>query len=157
MFLPKSGTEKSNFLHNTLPTPSLPPPLFSLVWSTLNATKPTVRWGTKSRTYTDSSPSKWSTYRNDDMCGDVAAGFGWREPGLIHVAVMDKCGTCTYAHTHTHTHTHIHTPTHTHTHTHTHTDTHRHAHTHTHTCSTSPKAQTNHLFPVHPSHPLLAV
>ena len=138
-----SVLSSDSVLPDCIPSTSPSPSLFSLVWSTLNATKPTVRWGTKSRTYTDSAPSKWSTYTNDDMCGDVAAGFGWREPGLIHVAVMDKCGTCTYAHTHIHTHTH------------TYTHTHRHAHTHAHTCSTSPKAQTNHLFPVHPSHPLL--
>ena len=72
-----------------LSTPFISPPS-SLVWSTLNATKPTVRWGTTSGTYTDSSPSKWSTYTDMDMCGSVAKGFGWREPGLIHVAVMDK-------------------------------------------------------------------
>ena len=84
-FLPTSS------LDSILPyTLLLPPPPSSLVWSTLNATKPTVRWGTTSGTYTDSSPSKWSTYTDMDMCGSVAKGFGWREPGLIHVAVMDK-------------------------------------------------------------------
>jgi hypothetical protein len=59
-----------------------------VVWSSLNASNPMVRWGVAPGQYIYSSSSSWSTYTKDDMCGSTAKGFGWREPGLIHVAIM---------------------------------------------------------------------
>ena len=68
-----------------------------VVWSTLNASKPMVQWGTSPQSLVHSTSSSFSSYTSSDMCGSPAKDFGWRDPGLIHKAVMrDLQGGTTY-------------------------------------------------------------
>lgn len=62
---------------------------------TKNADAPMVHFDTSSGSGTPSN-YKYSakpttiTYNASDMCGSPATDWGWREPGLIHTAVMEK-------------------------------------------------------------------
>jgi len=61
-------------------------------WVTSGAPHPIVQWGPVAKGpngLTASAFANTSTYTRDEMCGDMAAGLGWREPGALHTAVLD--------------------------------------------------------------------
>lgn len=61
---------------------------FKLLWSSATSTTPTMKWGTVSGKYTNTIAATTTTYTRADMCGAPANTTGWRDPGLIHSALM---------------------------------------------------------------------
>jgi len=61
-----------------------------LTWSSLNYNNPIVKVGTQSGIYTSSYPANSNTFTQEQMCGGNAAGYGWRDPGLIHSALISN-------------------------------------------------------------------
>jgi len=59
-----------------------------VVWVTRDAHKPKVLYGTRPNQCTASVHAKSTTYKRDQLCGAPATTSGWRDPGLIHSAVM---------------------------------------------------------------------
>lgn len=61
---------------------------------TKNADEPIVYYGTSSGSssggYKYSVKPSTSTYNTTDMCGSPATDWGWRDPGLLHTALMEK-------------------------------------------------------------------
>lgn len=55
-------------------------------WTTRDAKRPLVRWGTAPGSYDSSAPAETTTFKRTDMCGGVARGRGWTDPGLLHAA-----------------------------------------------------------------------
>ncbi|KAK9807716.1 hypothetical protein WJX72_007062 [[Myrmecia] bisecta] len=65
----------------------------AVMWVTLNASNPHVKWGSAPGVNNSSAPSKPQTYTKKDMCtgfgaSDVASTSGWYPPGQNHYAVM---------------------------------------------------------------------
>eukprot|EP00474_Spongospora_subterranea_P010166 CRZ10624.1 hypothetical protein [Spongospora subterranea] len=56
-------------------------------WSSLDTDSPMVRYRIGLKQFTSNATT--TTYRQDEMCGPPASGYGWREPGRIHHAVLD--------------------------------------------------------------------
>jgi len=67
------------------------PTQMQVVFVTGSATTPVVQYAT-SLDGLQSAPmtvaATTDTYTIDDMCGDLAGSIGWRDPGLIHTALM---------------------------------------------------------------------
>lgn len=61
----------------------------SLQWVTKNKKKPVVYYGTTSGSYDMIATANTFSYNATDMCGSPATDWGWRDPGLIHTAVME--------------------------------------------------------------------
>eukprot|EP01118_Nematostelium_gracile_P011370 TRINITY_DN401_c0_g1_i3.p1 TRINITY_DN401_c0_g1~~TRINITY_DN401_c0_g1_i3.p1 ORF type:complete len:559 (+),score=114.40 TRINITY_DN401_c0_g1_i3:100-1776(+) len=61
-----------------------------LTWSSLSSDNPVVQLGTQSGVYDTTISANTNTYTSDDVCGGIASGFGWRDPGLIHTALMSN-------------------------------------------------------------------
>ena len=65
------------------------PNTMRLTWVTRDAEHPTVYWGTQSGgPYTNKAAAQTSTYTRAELCGPPANTTGYREPGLIHSAIM---------------------------------------------------------------------
>lgn len=61
---------------------------FKLLWSSATSKTPTLKWGTSSGVYTHIVAANTTTYTRADMCGAPANTTGWRDPGLIHSALL---------------------------------------------------------------------
>jgi hypothetical protein len=61
-----------------------------VTWGSSQNNNPKVRYGMQSGVYTMESSAESYTYTRDDMCGGVAKSHGWREPGIIHTAVLTE-------------------------------------------------------------------
>ena len=83
--------------------------VLSVMWTTKEATSPTVMWGTESKSYQATSSvsthvlqgsasyiiynhykAETTTYSASNMCGTPATGYGYRDPGLFHRATMTE-------------------------------------------------------------------
>lgn len=59
-----------------------------VMWTTLNASRPAVRFGTATGQLTLTAAASSSTYHREQLCGAPANADGWRDPGLLHSAVL---------------------------------------------------------------------
>jgi len=60
-----------------------------LQWTTGYGENPQyVKWGNQSNQYTAQQEATTFTYTESDMCGPPANSEGWKDPGLLHTAVM---------------------------------------------------------------------
>lgn len=65
------------------------PNQMKLTWVSKEVKTPKVEYGTRSGVYTHTAIPKSFTYTASDLCGPPATTFGWREPGIIHTAVLE--------------------------------------------------------------------
>ena len=73
------------------------PTQMRIIWVTTNASKPVVKFMPTSRRRRHSRgltgavtvAANTTTYTREQMCGGMAAGLGWRDPGAIHNAVLN--------------------------------------------------------------------
>jgi len=49
-----------------------------------------VYYGTTSGSYDYVVTAESLSYNASDMCGSPATDWGWRDPGLLHTAYMEK-------------------------------------------------------------------
>ncbi|ELR18962.1 diphosphonucleotide phosphatase 1, putative [Acanthamoeba castellanii str. Neff] len=61
-----------------------------VMWTTRDAVRPQVKFGTSPGNYDQSVGAATSTYRKEHMCGAPANAEGWRDPGLLHSAVLSN-------------------------------------------------------------------
>eukprot|EP00281_Chroomonas_sp_CCMP1168_P005804 CAMPEP_0206278652 /NCGR_PEP_ID=MMETSP0047_2-20121206/37539_1 /ASSEMBLY_ACC=CAM_ASM_000192 /TAXON_ID=195065 /ORGANISM="Chroomonas mesostigmatica_cf, Strain CCMP1168" /LENGTH=606 /DNA_ID=CAMNT_0053708421 /DNA_START=110 /DNA_END=1931 /DNA_ORIENTATION=+ len=74
-------------------THSAMPGSMTISWITgPGATNQTVQWGSVAGQYTQSADALATTYARSDMCGGVAKGQGWREPGIHYRYGSDADG-----------------------------------------------------------------
>jgi len=59
-----------------------------VTWVSKHTSNPQVQWGVRSGVYTSSASATSYSYTAEDLCGKPANSFGWRDPGIIHTAVM---------------------------------------------------------------------
>lgn len=59
-----------------------------VMWVTLNASAPSVTWGQAGSEVSKTTSAVSATYTSDDLCGAPANSTGWRDPGLIHTAII---------------------------------------------------------------------
>ena len=60
--------------------------MLKLLWSSATSNHPVLKWGEISGGYTKTINATTSSISQNEMCGGVAKGYGWRELGLIHTA-----------------------------------------------------------------------
>ena len=60
----------------------------SIQWSTRDAGRPEVRWGTEAGHFTASSQGSSVTYTREDLCDAPATTTGWIDPGFTNNAIM---------------------------------------------------------------------
>ena len=63
------------------------PTEMQVTWITTNASTPVALWSLEGQP-SSKVAANTSTYTREQMCGGLAATIGWRDPGLIHTAVM---------------------------------------------------------------------
>jgi len=66
------------------------PNALTLTWSSKTHINPQVKYGVKSGKYDFHSIPKTITYEREDLCGGLATGAGWRDPGEIHTALLNN-------------------------------------------------------------------
>jgi hypothetical protein len=64
------------------------PGQIKVTWVSNEAKSPQVKYGTRPGVYSHTAPATSFTYTAKDLCGPPATTFGWRDPGMIHYAVM---------------------------------------------------------------------
>ena len=58
-------------------------------WTTRDAGRPEVRYGSAPGQYTATVPATTHTYTAADLCGSPANSTGYVPPGSLHVATLD--------------------------------------------------------------------
>lgn len=61
-----------------------------VMWSTLSSSRPQVKWGEASGKYNWVVDASTMTYGTQDLCGEPATTWGWRDPGLLHTAILKQ-------------------------------------------------------------------
>jgi hypothetical protein len=64
------------------------PTVLELAWTTRDTQQPAVKLGSESGVYTQVFPAQSHAYKQSDMCGEPASGWGWMDPGVFHVATL---------------------------------------------------------------------
>ena len=64
------------------------PPLLYHIPAQVGVVHPAVVWGTAPGQLLHTAPATTFTYRREQLCGGVAAGKGWRDPGVFHSATL---------------------------------------------------------------------